>query len=52
MKWSWGSVAVAASVAGPMAAWSLVWGLLGAVLTAQHLHLEGRHVWAKKAGDQ
>ena len=41
---------MAACVAGPMAAWSHVWGPLGIVLTAQHLHLEGRHVWAKGPG--
>lgn len=33
-----GGVAMAAFVAGPLAPGSHVWGPLGAVLTAQHLH--------------
>lgn len=41
---------MAACVAGPVATWSHDWGPLGVVLTAQHLHLEGRHVWAKRPG--
>lgn len=39
-----------ACAAGPTAAWSHIWGPLGIVLTAQHLHPEGRHVWAKRPG--
>lgn len=41
---------MAACIAGPVAAWSRDWGLLGIIFTAQHLHLENRQVWAKRVG--
>lgn len=43
-------MAVAACVAGPVAAWSRDWALLGLIFAAQHLHLEDRQVWAGRAG--